>query len=291
MNLQRRRSSHEIGWSFAFHSDISYKPFVLLSTPRNRSTSNATLFSFIKARSQLAISKSRERRSSSYRQKLFERWTKESQRFYMKFNFGWKDLITRFVAKVILVSEIPFHFISERRAMVIQLAIGERSNLLTCALLSTGRAGVSNQRDPATISGIAYRDHGGAAGPDQRPDNGTVRRLFREKLLLPLCPLWEKVLPRMQGRSHGHPQAWNYAHQFPGRTIPVWSRPWKYRSNTLHLASATTKTVNCCSLAAKFPFPKINASKSIEVIDFRSERKISATEYSRISRLVIQVFR
>lgn len=83
-------------------------------------------------------------------------------------------------------------------------------------IFNAGRAGVPDQRDPAAIPGIAHRDHRRATGPDQRPDNGTVRRLFGEKLLLPLCPLWEKVLPRVQGRSHGHPQAWNYAHQFPG---------------------------------------------------------------------------
>lgn len=60
---------------------------------------------------------------------------------------------------------------------------------LTRAVLSPGRAGVPDQRDPATIPGIAHRDHRRATGPDQRTDNGTVRRLLGEKLLLPLCPL------------------------------------------------------------------------------------------------------
>lgn len=80
----------------------------------------------------------------------------------------------------------------------------------------TGGAGFPDQRDAATIPGIAHRDHGGTAGPDQRSDHGTLRRLFREELLRPVRALREEMLPRVQGRAHGYPETRNYAHQFSG---------------------------------------------------------------------------
>lgn len=70
-----------------------------------------------------------------------------------------------------------------------------------------GRASFSDQRDTATIPGIAYRDHRGIAGPDQWPDHGTLRRLLREELLLAMRPLREEVLPRVQRCAHGYFEA------------------------------------------------------------------------------------
>lgn len=84
------------------------------------------------------------------------------------------------------------------------------------SLLFVGRAGLSDQRNTATIPGIAYRDHWRTTGPDQRSDHGTLRCLLGEELLLAVRPLREEVLSRVQGRAHGYPQTRNCAHQFPG---------------------------------------------------------------------------
>lgn len=95
--------------------------------------------------------------------------------------------------------------------------------------LFTGRASLPNQRDPATFPGAAHRDHGRTAGPDQRPNDGTLRRLLREELLRPVCTLREKVLPRVQGRAHGHPEARNHAHQFPGTKMGEYKERDSYK--------------------------------------------------------------
>ena len=99
-----------------------------------------------------------------------------------------------------------FIFVRLKKNQEIPSRGGSNSNE-SIAALSPGCAGLPDQRDPATIPGIAHRDHRGATRPDQRSNDGTLRRLFGEKLLLPVRPLREKVLPRVQGRSHGHPQA------------------------------------------------------------------------------------
>lgn len=43
-----------------------------------------------------------------------------------------------------------------------------------------GPAGVPHERDPPAVPGAAHRDHGRAAGPDQRPGDEAVQRLLGE---------------------------------------------------------------------------------------------------------------
>jgi len=88
-------------------------------------------------------------------------------------------------------------------------------------IVFVGRASLSDQRDTAAIPGIAYRDHGGTAGPDQRSDHGTLRRLLREELLSAVRALRKEMLPRMQGCAHGYPETRNYPHQFSGTVVHI----------------------------------------------------------------------
>lgn len=79
-----------------------------------------------------------------------------------------------------------------------------------------GRAGFSNKRDLAAVSGTTHRDHGRTSRPDKWSGHGTLQRLLGEVLLFRVCPLREEDLLGLQGSSYGHSATRDRAYQQPG---------------------------------------------------------------------------